>query len=82
LASLPKSAVSELSERLRGLKVQQMVDEAFPENPESEMTKREENVLKVFTTGDSSRMMFSDLFFLRIGYTIITLILPVIAILF
>jgi class 3 adenylate cyclase/PAS domain-containing protein len=63
LAALPKSTLSELAERLRGIKKEQDSEVDVVSNA-SETTKREENVMKILNTGGSSDSKIPDLAFL------------------
>jgi class 3 adenylate cyclase len=60
LASLPKSTVSELVEKLRGVS-QDVATGGDDSDPSKEISKREENVMKVLNAGGSSSNVFSDL---------------------
>ncbi|OHT02950.1 Adenylate and Guanylate cyclase catalytic domain containing protein [Tritrichomonas foetus] len=58
LTSLPKNTVSQLAENLRILKKDATTNSSMIEN--SDISKQEENILKVFNTGGSHELNFGD----------------------
>ena len=77
---MPKSTVSQLAESLRIMQ-KDNTNSNGPNNDNAELSKQEDNILKIFNTGGSAGTKLGDLFFL--GFiTIIIFVLEVICIVF